>query len=80
MLALNEHPAEYDKLLADPRLIPKMVPEMIRWQSPVAHMCRTAVKDVELGGKTIRAGDKVVMWYISVIATLMLFLMPINSL
>ena len=65
VLALNEHPAEYDKLLADPRLIPKMVPEMIRWQSPVAHMCRTAVKDVELGGKTIRAGDKVVMWYIS---------------
>ncbi len=65
VLALNQHPAEYDKLLADPSLIPKMVPEMIRWQSPVAHMCRTAVKDVELGGKTIRAGDKVVMWYIS---------------
>ena len=65
VLALNQHPAEYDKLLADPRLIPKMVPEMIRWQSPVAHMCRTAVKDLELGGKTIRAGDKVVMWYIS---------------
>ncbi len=65
VLALNEHPAEYDKLLANPSLIPKMVPEMIRWQSPVAHMCRTAVIDVELGGKTIRAGDKVVMWYIS---------------
>ena len=65
VLALNEHPTEYDKLLANPSLIPKMVPEMIRWQSPVAHMCRTAVKDVELGGKTIRAGDKVVMWYIS---------------
>ena len=42
-----------------------MVPEMIRWQSPVAHMCRTALIDTELGGKQIKAGDKVVMWYIS---------------
>ena len=42
-----------------------MVPEIIRWQSPVAHMCRTAKIDTELGGKQIKAGDKVVMWYIS---------------
>tara|TARA_B110000914_G_C15078884_1_gene271951 strand:- start:143 stop:523 length:381 start_codon:yes stop_codon:yes gene_type:complete len=42
-----------------------MVPEIIRWQSPVAHMCRTAMQPVELGGKQIAAGDKVVMWYIS---------------
>lgn len=65
VLALNQHPSEYAKLRANPDLIPKMVPEIIRWQSPVAHMCRTALTDVELGGKTIRAGDKVVMWYIS---------------
>ena len=42
-----------------------MVPEIIRWQTPVIHMRRTAVEDVELAGKTIRKGDKVVMWYIS---------------
>lgn len=65
VLALNQNPGEYDKLRANPALIPKMVPEIIRWQSPVAHMCRTAVKPVELGGKQIQAGDKVVMWYIS---------------
>ena len=66
LLALNKFPAEYDKLLHNPTLIPKMVPEIIRWQSPVAHMCRTALVDTELGGKQIKAGDKVVMWYISV--------------
>jgi len=65
LLAMSQYPAEYDKLLSDPSLIPKMVPEMIRWQSPVAHMCRTALIDTELGGKQIKAGDKVVMWYIS---------------
>ena len=42
-----------------------MVPEIIRWQTPLAHMRRTALADIELGGKTIRKGDKVVMWYIS---------------
>ena len=41
------------------------MPEIIRWQSPVAHMRRTATTDVEIGGKTIRKGDKVVMWYVS---------------
>lgn len=65
VLALNQHPAEYAKLMANPGLIPKMVPEIIRWQSPVAHMARTAMCDVELGGKLIRKDDKVVMWYIS---------------
>jgi len=65
VLALNQNPGEYDKLRDNPTLIPKMVPEIIRWQSPVAHMCRTAVKPVELGGKQIKPGDKVVMWYIS---------------
>lgn len=65
VLALNQHPAEYEKLRLNPGLIPKMVPEIIRWQSPVAHMCRTATQDVELSGKLIKKDDKVVMWYIS---------------
>ncbi len=65
VLALNQNPDEYAKLRADHSLIPKMVPEIIRWQSPVAHMARTAMKDVELGGKVIKKDDKVVMWYIS---------------
>jgi cytochrome P450 len=65
VLALNQYPDEYDKLRANPGLIPKMVPEIIRWQSPVAHMARTATRDCELGGKQIRQGDRVCMWYIS---------------
>jgi cytochrome P450 len=65
LLALNQNPAEYDKLIANPDLVAKMVPEIIRWQSPVAHMCRTALVDTALGGKQIKAGDKIVMWYIS---------------
>jgi cytochrome P450 len=65
VLALNENPAELAKLRNNPALITSMVPEIIRWQSPVAHMCRTALMDTELGGKHISAGDKVVMWYLS---------------
>jgi cytochrome P450 len=65
VLALNENPAEYDKLRANPGLIPSMVSEIIRWQTPLAHMRRIATRDVELGGQQIRKGDKVVMWYIS---------------
>ncbi len=65
VLALNENPAEYDKLRADPGLIPNMVSEIIRWQTPLAYMRRTALVDTELGGKQIKAGDKVVMWYAS---------------
>ena len=65
VLALNQNPAEYEKLIQNPGLIPKMVPEMIRWQSPVAHMARTALQDTELGGKKIKKGDRVCMWYIS---------------
>jgi cytochrome P450 len=63
--ALNQHPAEYDKLRANPDLIPSMVPEIIRWQSPVAYMRRTAMADLEIGGKTIRKGEKIAMWYVS---------------
>ena len=65
VLALNQNPDQYEKLLQNPGLIPKMVPEIVRWQSPVAHMARTATQDVELGGKKIRQGDRVCMWYIS---------------
>jgi cytochrome P450 len=65
VLALNENPQEYEKLRNDPSLIPNMVSEMIRWQTPLAHMRRTATRDTELGGKRIREGDKVVMWYVS---------------
>ncbi len=65
LLALNQFPDEYDKLRANPALVESMVPEIIRWQTPLAHMRRTALRDAELGGKTLRKGDKVVMWYLS---------------
>jgi len=65
VLALNQNPDQYEKLCARPALIPSMVSETIRWQTPLAHMRRTAVEDVEFRGKQIRKGDKVVMWYIS---------------
>ena len=65
LLALNEWPDEYDKLRADPSVIPIMASEIIRWQTPLAYMRRTAFSDFELGGKTIKENDKVVMWYIS---------------
>jgi cytochrome P450 len=65
VLALNQNPAEYAKLRENPGLIPGMVSEIIRWQTPLAHMRRRAKEDTELGGKRIRAEDKVVMWYVS---------------
>lgn len=65
VLALNQNPREYDKLRKNPALIPNMVPEIIRWQTPLAYMRRTALADSELNGKTIRKGDKVLMWYVS---------------
>ena len=65
VLALNRNPEQYEKLRAHPELIPSMVSETIRWQTPLAHMRRTATRDIELGGKQIRKGDKVVMWYVS---------------
>ena len=65
IMALNEFPGEYQKLRGDPSLIPGMVSEVIRYVTPVIHMRRTAKDDVELGGKTIRRGDKVVIWYVS---------------
>ncbi len=63
--ALNQFPGEYDKLRDRPELIPNMVPEIIRWQSPVAHMCRTAMQDTVIGGREIKKWDKVAIWYVS---------------
>lgn len=65
VLALNENPKEYQKLRDDHSLVPNMVSEIIRWQTPLAYMRRTAKVDTVLRGKQIKAGDKVVMWYIS---------------
>jgi cytochrome P450 len=65
VIALNRYPEEYAKLRANPKLVPNMISEVIRWQTPVIHMRRTALRDVELGGQRIREGDKVVMWYVS---------------
>lgn len=63
--ALNKFPEQYKKLKADPALIPKMVAEVIRWQTPLAYMRRTANNDCEIGGKQIKKGDQVLMWYVS---------------
>ena len=65
VLALHQHPGEWAKLRANPALVDSLVPEIIRWQTPLAHMRRTAVCDTELGGKQIKKGEKVVMWYLS---------------
>ncbi len=62
---LNKFPEQYDKLIADPDLVTKMVPEIIRWQTPLPYMRRTATEDTELGGKQIRKDDQVLMWYLS---------------
>lgn len=65
VLALNQHPEEYNKLRNDKRLIPNMVSEVIRWQTPLAHMRRQTLEDTELNGQKIPAGEKVIMWYVS---------------
>jgi cytochrome P450 len=65
LYALHKHPDQYKKLRENPALLDTFVPEVIRWQTPLAHMRRTALSDFELGGKPIKKGDKVVMWYVS---------------
>ena len=62
---LNQFPDEYQKLMANPGLIPNMVPEIIRYQTPLAYMRRTTTRDVKLGDKLIPEGDRVLMWYVS---------------
>ncbi|HEY8617022.1 cytochrome P450 [Phenylobacterium sp.] len=65
VLALHQNPDQDRRLRENPDLLPAMVSETIRWQTPLAYMRRTATRDVELGGKTIRTGEKVAMWYVS---------------
>jgi cytochrome P450 len=65
ILALSRHPDQYEKLKANPALIDSFVAEVIRWQTPLAHMRRTALADFEFRGRQIKKGDKVVMWYVS---------------
>ena len=65
VLALNENPQEYEKLRSNPELITNMVSEIIRWQTPLAYMRRTAKRDIEFGGQQMKKGDKIAMWYIS---------------
>jgi cytochrome P450 len=65
VLALNQFPDQYEKIKANPALIPSLVSETIRWQTPLAYMRRTALEDVDLNGKPIKKGDKIVMWYVS---------------
>ncbi|MBX3023586.1 cytochrome P450 [bacterium] len=65
VLALNQHPDELAKLRARPELVANMASEIIRWQTPLAYMRRTATRDTELRGKRIARGDKVAMWYVS---------------
>ena len=65
VLALNQNPGEYEKLRADHGLIPNMVSEIIRWQTPLAFMRRTVTRDLEFRGQQMHAGDKVAMWYVS---------------
>ncbi|MFL6819530.1 MAG: cytochrome P450 [Bradyrhizobium sp.] len=63
--ALSKNPDQYRKLRERPELLDSFVPEVIRWQTPLAHMRRTALQDIEFRGKQIKKGDKVVMWYVS---------------
>jgi cytochrome P450 len=62
---LNAFPDEREKLEQNPDLIPNAVSEIIRWQTPLAHMRRTAMQDHDLFGAPIKKGDKLAMWYLS---------------
>ena len=65
VLAFCEHPEQWDRLRADPGLLDAATDEVLRWSCPTHFMRRTATADTELGGAAIRAGDKVVLWYVS---------------
>lgn len=65
VVAFDRFPAELEKLRIQPALIANLTPEVLRWQTPIAHMRRTAMRDVSLGGRKISKGDKVVLWYLS---------------
>lgn len=63
--ALSKNPTENEKLRSNPALIPSMVSETIRWQTPLTHMTRRATRDIEMRDKVITQGDRVVLWYVS---------------
>jgi cytochrome P450 len=63
--ALNKFPEEFAKLKDNPKLIPNMVSEIIRWQTPLAYMARRAKEDTEIAGQKIKKGEKLIMWYSS---------------
>lgn len=65
LLALNQFPEEYAKLRANPKLVESMVPEILRWVTPVLHMRRNVTRDTEFRGQKMKKGDKVVIWYMS---------------
>jgi cytochrome P450 len=65
MLALMQHPEEFARLFDDPGLATTAADELVRYATPVLYFRRTAMRDTEIRGVEIRAGDKVVMWYIS---------------
>ena len=65
VLAFCEHPEQWDRLRADPGLLTSATEEVLRWSCPTHFMRRTAAADTSLGGAAIRAGDKVVLWYVS---------------
>lgn len=62
---MSQFPQERAKLEQNPALIPNAVSELIRWQTPLAHMRRTALQDYDLFGAPIKTGDKIVLWYLS---------------
>jgi cholest-4-en-3-one 26-monooxygenase len=65
MLAFIEHPDQWSRLQADRSLLPTAVEEVLRWSTPIRYMARTATRPVDLYGRTIEPGDKVVLWYAS---------------
>ena len=65
MVTLNGHPDQWALVRREPERIPALVEELVRWVSPVLSMRRTATRDLQMHGRTVRAGDKVVMWYCS---------------
>ena len=65
VLALSENPDQRHRLMTDPSLIPGMIGEIVRYQSPIIHMCRTTTQDTVFRDQTIGAGDRVVLWYVA---------------
>ena len=63
--AFDKFPDQRAKLEADPSLTGNAFSELVRWQTPLAHMRRTCIVDTDLEGQTIKVGDKVILWYIS---------------